>query len=760
MKILFLCTAHNSLSQRLFLALSPSHDVTVEYALSDELMISAAALSHPDIIICPFLTARVPREIYNNYLTLIIHPGPPGDAGPSALDWVLMGDDGTVEDASKLLKSLDEEVCRHGRSHWGITILQAIEEFDAGPVWAWEQFSINIDQPGLTKSELYRGPVSRAAISACLIAINRIQKAAHRDSPPSPRFAVTTLDEVRSLSRLSSGRVSPCLRAHPDYKNLSVESSAPFKGGRLLHRPLLKAAQRDFHVMRHTARQISRRIRCGDSQPGVLSKIFGIRLYVYGGIIDDLPYGLNPGAVPGVTPGTMVATRNEAVCIATCDGRGVWITHIRRPKRVEDSALWPKVPAVAGLLELGIVKDPQIRQLRWDLPNDLARSSCSTFQEVWIEFVDHGENKRAAYLYFDFYNGAMATSQCSQLIEAMDYVLSCSTNRSPVKAVVLMGGSYFSNGIALNVIEASKDPSSESWRNINRIDDVVHYLLHEFPSRGILTIAGVRGNAAAGGVALATACDLVIGGSEVVLNPAYRGIGLYGSEYHSLSYPGRCGKEKATEILRSMTPLSPFEARSIGLVDHVFPGPGAILDKRIHNHVAVVIKSGKPGRVLWKAKQVLSPAVLASTRAAELSEMAKDFYSARSIRYHSRRFNFVRKVKTNQTPVRFARHRRFNSNVHDEEERDSFDDVRHFERIAEGQLLAQLQKELKLSASSSLKRVDTPRLELPKSGKNGETVFTCYYQPVGGISSPPLSSTSRKSSLDFSVPANGVAAVI
>src|SRR5258708_823440 len=104
MKILFLCTAHNSLSQRLFLALSPSHDVTVEYALSDELMISATELSHPDLIICPFLTARVPREIYSNYLTLIIHPGPPGDVGPSALDWVLMGDDGSVEDASKLLK--------------------------------------------------------------------------------------------------------------------------------------------------------------------------------------------------------------------------------------------------------------------------------------------------------------------------------------------------------------------------------------------------------------------------------------------------------------------------------------------------------------------------------------------------------------------------------------------------------------------------------------------------------------------------------
>jgi hypothetical protein len=32
--------------------------------------------------------------------------------------------------------------------------------------------------------------------------------------------------------------------------------------------------------------QISRRIRCGDTQPGALSKVFGRNLYVYGGMID------------------------------------------------------------------------------------------------------------------------------------------------------------------------------------------------------------------------------------------------------------------------------------------------------------------------------------------------------------------------------------------------------------------------------------------------------------------------------------------
>ena len=134
MKILFLCTAHNSLSQRLYLVLAASYDVTIEYALSDEVMISAAALADPDLIICPFLTTLVPRSVYERYLTLIIHPGPPGDAGPSALDWVLLGDDGTINDPKLLLQSLDHGPERSGRSHWGVTVLQATAEFDAGPV--------------------------------------------------------------------------------------------------------------------------------------------------------------------------------------------------------------------------------------------------------------------------------------------------------------------------------------------------------------------------------------------------------------------------------------------------------------------------------------------------------------------------------------------------------------------------------------------------------------------------------------------------
>jgi enoyl-CoA hydratase/carnithine racemase/methionyl-tRNA formyltransferase len=726
MKILFLTTAHNSLSQRLYLALSPAHDITVEYALSDTLMTTAAQLAQPDLIICPFLTSRVPKEVYTKYLTLIIHPGPPGDAGPSALDWLLIGDDGSEQDASRALESLNQD-CKAGRSHWGVTILQAIEQFDAGPVWAFEQFPVDIDQYGLSKSELYRGAVSRCAISACIAAVQRIQQAS------------------------GSSPVSPSVVANLDFKQLSVKLQLPFQGGKTYDRPLLKANQREFDLSKHTAQQISRRIRSGDSQPGSMSNVFGQKLYVYGGIIEECPEGPNPGSFPAASPGTIVAVRNQAVCIATADGRGVWITHIRRPKRAEDASLWPKVPAVSGLLQLGILQSSQLGRLEWELPNDWSKSPFSTFQEVWVDFTSHGpEQKRVAYVYFDFYNGAMSTSQCSFLIEAFEYVLSYHTTKSPIAAVVLMGGSYFSNGIHLNTIESSPDPAQESWLNINRIDDIVFYLLHTFPAASITTIAAMRGNAAAGGVALGTACDVVIAGADITLNPAYRGVGLYGSEYHTLSYYGRCGQIKGREILRSMTPLSPFDARSIGLVDHVFPGTGAVLDKRIRNHVAVIARSGSLGRVKnWKTSVDLSLGNLASIRASELGEMALDFWSARSERYHSRRFAFVRKVKAKHTPFRFAQHRRGHGSL-DEEERDEFDSVQHYQRLQRNQLIIELQQNLetsqrKLEISHKLEPSAEPQKRLKISQPSGESMFSCYYSSPELTTTPPYGMSSASS---------------
>jgi enoyl-CoA hydratase/carnithine racemase/methionyl-tRNA formyltransferase len=729
MKILFLCTAHNSLSQRLYLSLSRNHEITIEYALSEDIALSAVALASPDLIICPFLTTMVPKEIYDNYLTLIIHPGPPGDVGPSALDWLLMGDDGSIDDAPELLRRLDSEPCRPGRTHWGITVLQAIEEFDAGPVWAFDQFEIDIDSPAHTKAALYRGPVTQSAIAATLAAISRIQAAADRHTCKS----------------LAESPFSPNLQADHKFRILSVTDRAPFMGGKLHHRPLLKGAQREFDPCRHSAEQVSRRIRCGDSQPGVLSRVFGGNLYLYGGMVEDNAAGRQP-VIAGKVTSRVLGMRNKAICIATCDGRGVWITHIRRPKTKYDKALWPKVPAISGLMELGLIKSDDLSALHWPAPSDWSLSSFNTFQEVWVD-IEVDDNK-TAYLHFDFYNGAMSTDNCSHLINAMEYVTSLSTPEDPLQAVVLMGGSYFSNGIALNVIEAATDPSIESWQNINRINDVVHYLLYEFPVRGILTIAAIRGNAAAGGVALAAACDIVIAGANVVLNPAYRAIGLYGSEYHTITYPGRCGVAAANKLLRSMMPMSPVQAQAIGLVDYIFPGTGELLDDYIRTHVVLLLKPGVIHQGRWKRNLDLSPSTLSLVRSHELGQMSQDFWSPRSVRYHSRRFDFIRKIKPRQTPLRFATHRRkLDDGRRDEEETEQFDSVEFFRKAAEEQMMASLRSKLsaemgeimakrdatrRVKHDSVVELVAQPALEtpLPSAERKLEMLFSCYYTPA------------------------------
>ncbi|KAF3769720.1 ClpP/crotonase [Cryphonectria parasitica EP155] len=665
MNILFVCTAHNSLSQRLYLALSkqPAVTITIEYAISDGVIREAARLTRPDLIICPFLTSRVPKDIYENYLTLIIHPGPPGDAGPSSLDWVLMGDDGSEPDPAQLLQryTLSEK----GRSHWAVTVLQAEDEFDTGPVWAFEQFPIDIDETNLTKSSLYRGPVTRAAVSACLAAVDRIKAAARTSSPLTPPSS------PRADSRIGPLRdaIHPGLVASPQYRELCAGLSKPFMGGSTHHRPLLKAGQRDFDVNIHGAKEISRRIRCADSQPGCLSSVLGHSLYLYGGIVEEGSWC----SETQTTPGSIVAVRDEAVCIRAADNMGVWITHIRRVKKKTDVQLWPKIPAVSGLRELGFLTDETVTQLSQPLATeDWTRAPHETYQDIWVDFTKVYINRtsslnRVAYVYSDFYNGAMSTHQCIKLMAALEFVLSTHTADSPLAAVVMMGGAgYFSNGIHLNVIEAAADPALESWNNINRINDIVYYLLHEFPSRGILTVAGIRGNAAAGGVAMATACDCVVAGAEVVLNPAYAAIGLYGSEYHSISYTARCGLEGSRRILSDMTPISAHDARSIRLVDHVLPGTGALLDTRIRNHVNAVVRSA--GRYRngsasyhagwWKWRADISPLGLARARAMELGEMAQDFWGARSATYHGRRAAFVRKMKAVSTPLQFAKHRR------------------------------------------------------------------------------------------------------
>ena len=91
MKILLLCSSFDGLTQRAWLELRRAgHDVSVELALSEGgVMRRGGELAKPDLVICPFLKERVPADCGRTQRTIIIHPGPPGDRGPSSLDWAV-----------------------------------------------------------------------------------------------------------------------------------------------------------------------------------------------------------------------------------------------------------------------------------------------------------------------------------------------------------------------------------------------------------------------------------------------------------------------------------------------------------------------------------------------------------------------------------------------------------------------------------------------------------------------------------------------
>ena len=253
------------------------------------------------------------------------------------------------------------------------------------------------------------------------------------------------------------------------------------------------------------------KIHAADGVPGVLDEIRGVPVYLHDAHPED--------ALRGGRPGEVIARRDGAILRATVDG-AVWIGHLRRKSDGEPTL---KLPATM-VLDEHLAGVPEVPATLWD------ERPTRTYRELRYEEADG-----VGYVHFAFYNGAMSTRQCERLAEAIRFAKS-----RPTRVIALMGGAdFWSNGIHLNVIEASPTPADESWANINAIDDVALEIL---TCDRHLTVAAMQGNAGAGGVFLALAADRVLARRGVVLNPHYKGMGnLYGSEYWTYLLPRRVG---------------------------------------------------------------------------------------------------------------------------------------------------------------------------------------------------------------------------
>ncbi|MFD4858035.1 hydrogenase maturation protein [Streptomyces atratus] len=278
MHILLVASAFNSLTQRVHAELRDrGHTVAVELAapepsVRDESLRRAVREFAPDLILAPLLKTAIPRDVWAAHTCLVVHPGPPGDRGPSSLDWAI----------------------HEGADTWGVTVVQADEEMDAGDIWASATFPV----PPVGKSDLYRNEVSDAALQAVHLAVERF----------------------------SSGTYVPRPQTGGDEES------------RIRTRPYLRQEHRRIDWESDSTEAVLRKLRAADSYPGVRDELLGGEWFLHGGHPE---HELRGG------PGELVAVRAGAVCRATTDG-AVWIPELRPRRRPGGPATF-KLPAVTAL---------------------------------------------------------------------------------------------------------------------------------------------------------------------------------------------------------------------------------------------------------------------------------------------------------------------------------------------------------------------------------------------------------------------------
>ena len=294
MRILFLAHAFNSLAQRLYVELAErGHEVSVEFDVNDAVTLEAVELYRPHLIVAPFLKRAIPAAVWKHHVCLVVHPGIPGDRGPSALDWAIL----------------------NGESRWGVTVLQATGEMDAGSIWASGEFGM---RPA-TKASLYRNEVTGAAVEAVCLAVERYQ----------------------------SGKFIP---APLDYADAAVR-------GKL--RPLMRQNDRCINWQKDDTATVLRKIRSADGYPGVRDTVCSREVYLFDAREETRLQG---------APGALIARCENAVCRATRDG-AVWIGHVRdrhgaNPFKLPAAEVL--APEVADLPETSPSGNPVYRDIRYE----------------------------------------------------------------------------------------------------------------------------------------------------------------------------------------------------------------------------------------------------------------------------------------------------------------------------------------------------------------------------------------------------------
>ncbi|HEY7772409.1 MAG TPA: hydrogenase maturation protein [Marinagarivorans sp.] len=286
MKVLILASSFSGLCQRVLRELALlGHDIDQHYGMDEPTLRQQIATFEPDIILCPFLTHRIPEDIWRAYKCLIVHPGIEGDRGPSSIDYAIT----------------------QGCEYWGVTLLQADSEMDAGDIWGTRNFPLRV----AGKTSTYKREVSSAAVALIKKALKDFENAYFRPRPL-------------------------------DYSNPNVKGTC---------NPLLRQAQRAIDWHADNTDTIIQKLHAADTSPGVLDHLLGHDVHLFG--------PANEPTLKGQAK-QILAIRHGAVCIATKDG-AVWVKQMKCKTHPELPAI--KLPAarvvnvLAGNQDLNLVGD-------------------------------------------------------------------------------------------------------------------------------------------------------------------------------------------------------------------------------------------------------------------------------------------------------------------------------------------------------------------------------------------------------------------
>ena len=485
-KIQLVSSAYNGSTQIIHKELERlGHQVQVHIASSEDSIRAAVQEFQPELIICPMLKQKIPQDVYKKIKCLIVHPGIKGDRGPSSLDHAILNNE----------------------MEWGVTVIEAADELDAGDIWATGTFKM---KPNMSKTHIYNQDVTMLAQKLVLECVNT-------------KYDRKTPYQAESL----------------DYNNPSVK-------GRL--QPTIKASDTvrciDWKI--DSTETVMRKILAADTSPGARAELIvgdqAIVRHIYG---PTLEMNLNKERL--YRPGQIFAKKHEAVCVAAADGGAVWLAQLKNPKtKGLPSNQSFKLPATL-----------QLNSLANDLP-DVSNDEKASFTEIALT-----KEGPVGIVNFDFYNGAMSTSQCDRLVEA---IRSFGADKSTRVLVFAGSNRNWSNGIHLNVIEAAADAKQEAWNNIRAINRVVKEIIK---LNDMVTVSAMQVNAGAGGFYMALASDFVFAKPGIVFNPHYKNMGLYGSELHTFTATKRISNKQLKALTENPSPLLSSQAIEMGLIDNM-----------------------------------------------------------------------------------------------------------------------------------------------------------------------------------------------